>query len=58
MRPPHYKEGTDKEHCGNCGAYSKGHCRMYSVSVEPEKVCDSWYSKKKLKLGGTSVKVW
>lgn len=51
---PGYREGTLKEHCGNCRAYkperiaktkfvkSVGECTMFKVTVERKKTCDEW----------------
>lgn len=63
MHPPHYRQSTTDKHCGNCGAYKRhnlstgGHCMMFNVEVKADMVCDKWYQKK-LKLAGSTVKVW
>lgn len=64
MVPPHYRPSTTDKECGNCGAYKRkgqstgGFCRMFNVNVKADMVCDKWYPIKKLKLAGSTVKVW
>jgi hypothetical protein len=51
---PGYREGTEEQHCGNCGA-SRGiarsrntgltFCTMYTKVVEKRKTCPKWYPK-------------
>jgi 2'-5' RNA ligase len=46
--PPNLREGTLKEHCGNCTMYSSGQCWGYgNFDVDSDDVCDSWEQESK-----------
>lgn len=46
--PPNYREGTEKERCGNCKMNNEGLCWGYgNKEIEADYVCDSWYPESK-----------